>query len=62
VRCALSLMVDAPGREPLYNSAADRLKLLETDMEVVLGIEIVLTFALLVGHLATVVRDRMERS
>jgi len=55
-------MVDAPGREPLYNSAADRLKLLETDMEVVLGIEIVLTFALLVGHLATVVRDRMERS
>jgi len=34
----------------------------ETEMEVVLGVEIVLTFALLVGHVTTVVRDRMERS
>lgn len=41
---------------------ADRLMELEIEMEVVLGAEIVLTFALLVGHLITVVGDRLEHS
>ena len=31
-------------------------------MEVVLGAEIALTFALLVGHLVSVVGDRLERA
>jgi hypothetical protein len=31
-------------------------------MEVVVAIEIALTFVLLIGHFATVVGDRLERS